>query len=69
MSYYAYGPMENYNDRKDGAMIGRYTTRVDSMAVNYVKPQSTGGREGLREMTLTGTDGRGRRIETRGDVS
>lgn len=69
VSYYAYGPMENYNDRKDGAMIGRYKAKVDSMAGDYVKPQSSGGREGLRDLTLTGTDGRGVRIETRGDVS
>ena len=69
VSYYAYGPMENYNDRKDGAMIGRYVTVVDSMAEHYVKPQSTGGREGLRDLVLTGSDGRGVRIETRGNVS
>ena len=39
------------------------------MAVGYVKPQSTGGREGLRDLVLTGADGRGVRIETRGKVS
>lgn len=61
--------MENYNDRKDGAMIGRYATVVDSMTVGYVKPQSTGGREGLRDLVLTRADGRGVRIETRGKVS
>ncbi len=69
VGYYAYGPMENYNDRKDGAMIGRYATVVDSMTVGYVKPQSTGGREGLRDLVLTRADGRGVRIETRGKVS
>ena len=69
VDYYAHGPMENYADRKDGALIGRYATTVDAMPVNYVKPQSTGGREGLRELTLTGADGRGIRMETRGHVS
>ncbi|MCM1109704.1 MAG: DUF4981 domain-containing protein [Clostridium sp.] len=69
VEYYAHGPMENYVDRKDGALIGRYATTVDKMPVNYVKPQSTGGREGLRELALTEPSGRGILIETDGRVS
>lgn len=69
VDYYAYGPMENYVDRKDGALIGRYATTVADMPVQYVKPQSTGGREGLRELSLTSPDGRGINIETEGNVS
>ncbi len=69
VDYYAHGPMENYVDRKDGALLGRYSTSVDKMPVNYVKPQSTGGREGLRELTLTDAQGRGVMIETEGNVS
>ena len=69
VEYYAHGPMENYVDRKDGAMIGRYATTVDRMPVQYVKPQSTGGREGLRELKFIGADGHGVKIETQGDVS
>ena len=69
VDYYAYGPWENYNDRKDGVMVGRYTTTVAAMPERYVKPQSTGGREGLREMTLTDETGFGIKIETEGQVS
>ncbi|MDE7452640.1 MAG: beta-galactosidase, partial [Paramuribaculum sp.] len=69
VNYYAYGPFENYNDRKDGATVGRYTTTVAEMPERYVKPQSTGGREGLRELTLTDSEGKGINIETQGDVS
>lgn len=69
VDYYAYGPMENYVDRKDGALIGRYAATVADMPVQYVKPQSTGGREGLRELALTSADGRGINIETEGNVS
>lgn len=69
VDYYAYGPMENYCDRKDGALIGRYSTTVAEMPEAYVKPQSTGGREGLRELVLRGADGEGVRFETEGNVA
>ena len=69
VNYYAYGPWENYNDRKDMCMVGRYQTTVDDMAIYYQKPQSMGGREGLRELTLTNAKGQGIRIETEGEVS
>ncbi len=69
VDYYAYGPWENYNDRKDGCMVGRYTTTVDGMEVPYMKPQSMGNREGLRELTLRDTDGKGVNIQTEGNVS
>ncbi len=69
VSYYAHGPWENLADRLDGCPVGRYTTTVDDMLWPYVKPQSTGSREGLRELTLTNREGRGIRIETQGQVS
>lgn len=58
VNYYAYGPWENYNDRKDGCMVGRYATTVDDMVEEYVKPQSMGNREGVRELELTDAAGR-----------
>ena len=69
VAYYAHGPWENLADRLDGCPVGRYTTTVDDMFWPYVKPQSTGSREGLRELTLTDDQGRGVRIETQGRVS
>lgn len=69
VDYYAYGPWENYVDRKESCMVGRYRTTVDDMVVYYQKPQTMGGREGLRELKLTNADGRGLCIETEGDVS
>ena len=69
VEYYAYGPYENYNDRMDGVSLGRYSANVDEMAGFYVKPQSSGGREGLRELVLTDTEGKGIKITTEGDVS
>ena len=69
VDYYAYGPYENYIDRMDGVTLGRYSTTVEEMVGFYVKPQSSGGREGLRELTLTKNNGVGVKIETEGQVS
>lgn len=69
VDYYAYGPMENYNDRKEGSTLGRYTTTVKDMVEQYVKPQSMGNREGLRELKLTDANGSGVLIQTEGNVS
>jgi beta-galactosidase len=69
VNYYALGPWENTVDRKDGVVVGRYSTTVDKMAATYVKPQSSGSREGLRELTLTNALGEGIKIETEGNVS
>jgi beta-galactosidase len=69
VNYWAYGPDENYNDRKESCMVGRYQTTVDDMVVYYQKPQSMGGREGLRELVMTNAKGQGFRIETQGEVS
>lgn len=69
VDYYAYGPWENYNDRKDGCTVGRYTTTVEQMEEKYVKPQSMGNREGLRELLLRNSSGAGIKIETEGNVS
>ena len=49
-------------------MVGRFETTVDDMVVYYQKPQSMGGREALRELTLTNAKGQGICIETQGDV-
>lgn len=68
VDYYAYGPWENYCDRKDGTIVGRYSTTVAEMPERYVKPQMTGGREGLRQLTLRDEQGFGITIETEGTV-
>ena len=69
INYYAYGPWENSVDRKDGVIVGRYNATVETMADNYVKPQSSGSREGLREVVFTNSRGEGVKIVTEGNVS
>lgn len=70
MDYYAHGPLSNSNDRLDGQLLGRYSTTVSESAETYVKPQTTGNRQGLRELTLSDpATGKGIVIETEGDVN
>ncbi len=63
VDYFAQGPWENYNDRRDGVLAGRYSTKVTEMVTNYMKPQSCGGRENLRSLVLTDDNGRGLKFE------
>lgn len=70
VDYYAHGPLSNTNDRVEGQLIGRYSTTVATSGENYVKPQSTGNRQGLREATLSNpTTGQGIVIQTADDVN
>ncbi len=68
VDYYALGPWENTCDRRDGVLAGRYSTTVADMPERYIKPQTTGGREQLRELVLSDGKGFGLRIETEGHV-
>lgn len=56
-TYYGRGPIENYNDRKTGQFVGRYTSKVADNLTNYTRPQSNGNREEVRWAALT--DGNG----------
>lgn len=53
LEYYALGPWDSYVDRKDAALLGRYTSTVSDEFGTTPHPQSCGNHEGLRELTLT----------------
>ena len=70
IEYYAYGPFENYVDRRGGSTLGRYYTTVSDMFEPYPKPQSMGNREGLRDLLLFNPDeGYGIKVRAQGDVA
>lgn len=69
VDYFAAGPYENYNDRRDGTSLGRFSATVETLGDHYVKPQSMGGREDLRELVLSDASGFGLKIQTEGTVS
>ncbi len=62
VTYYGRGPFENYSDRLSAAMVGRYSTTVDDMMVNYSEPSEFGNRTGCRWVELTNASGKGYRF-------
>jgi beta-galactosidase len=58
MEWFGLGPWECYPDRHAGARVGRYSSTVDELFTPYLRPQESGGRHGVRHLTLTGPSGR-----------
>jgi beta-galactosidase len=55
-AWYGRGPVENYNDRKDGTRMGVWSSTVDEQYVSYYRPQDYGNHDDVRWAMLT--DGR-----------
>lgn len=53
VTWYGRGPWENYCDRKDSALIGKYTDTVDGMHVPFIVPCECGGHEDVRFVELS----------------
>jgi beta-galactosidase len=58
-TWYGRGPHENYVDRKHGAALGVHRGTVTEQYTPYVFPQECGGREDVRWLSLTDSQGRG----------
>jgi len=54
------GPWENYPDRCDSALLGRWSTPVASWPVPYLRPSENGTRGGVRLLDLSGPGGSAR---------
>ena len=52
------GPQETYADRQ-AARVGLYRGKVKDQYFNYIKPQETGNKVGVRWLALTDAQGRG----------
>jgi beta-galactosidase len=61
--YYGRGPVENYVDRKDAALLGIYESKVKDQYVPYLRPQENGNKTDVRWMTLTDDAGFGLKAE------
>lgn len=60
LTYYGYGPQENYTDRNTGAKLAVYESTVtDQFESKYVKPQDNANRTGVRWTALRAEDGTG----------
>ena len=62
ITYYGYGPHENYSDRCAGIHLGTWESDVEDMMVQYVYPQENGNRTGVRWISLTDSKGRGVKV-------
>lgn len=62
LEWYAMGPEENYSDRAMGARLGIFNHEVKDNLSQYVMPQDSGNRTGVRRVTVTNRNGQGIRI-------
>ncbi len=53
VSWTGRGPWENYPDRKNGALFGKYTMPVSEYMVDYVYPQDNSNRSDCKSFSLT----------------
>ena len=56
LTWYGRGPVENYNDRKDGTRMGVWSSSLEDQYVPYYRPQDHGNHDDVRWAMLT--DGR-----------
>ena len=59
ITYYGYGPHENYIDRKGSQRLGIFTQSVADQYYGYVRPQESGNKTDVRYWTLTNARGEG----------
>ena len=59
VEYYGRGPAENYIDRMNSTIIGRYRLHVADMFYPYIRPQENGTRSDLRWWQVLDRSGRG----------
>ena len=53
-AWFGTGPAESYPDSMRAASVGRFASSIDDLAVRYSRPQETGHRSELRELTIDG---------------
>ena len=56
-SWFGTGPAESYPDTREAARVGRFSADLGELNVRYSRPQETGHRADLRELTVAGPDG------------
>lgn len=62
LDWYAMGPEENYIDRAFGARLGLFQNDAADNVSDYVVPQESGNRTGVRRVSITNDYGHGIRI-------
>lgn len=62
VTYFGRGPVENYSDRKDGLMLGTYSSSAKGLMTQYVYPQENGNRCDVNWVTVTDKTNHGLKI-------
>ncbi|GAB3562176.1 glycoside hydrolase family 2 TIM barrel-domain containing protein [Spelaeicoccus albus] len=52
-AWFGTGPLESYPDSRHAARVGRFAAGIDELSVPYARPQETGHRSDVRELTLS----------------
>ena len=68
VTWFGRGPMENYQDRKNAAYVGLYSSTVEDMREYYARAQTMGERCDSRWIMLTDCNGRGIKITPHGTI-
>jgi len=69
VEYFGYGPHENYIDKRQSVLKGRFVSSVDGMFENYLVPQENGSRCGTEWVVITGQEGLGLRLASEHEFS
>jgi beta-galactosidase len=59
LKWYGRGPQESYVDRKTGYAIGLYSGKLADQYHDYIRPQESGNKTGVRWLSLFGEAGHG----------
>ena len=62
IAWHGRGPEENYPDRKTGALVGLYESKLENFVTDYVAPQDNANRCDVRWFSLTDPNGNGVRV-------
>ena len=58
VSYFGFGPYENYIDKNSSCYLGRFNSKVTKMYEDYIKPQENGSHHFCREVSIDNTSGK-----------
>lgn len=58
VSYFGFGPYENYIDKNSSCYLGRFNSEVSKMHEDYIKPQENGSHHFCREVSINNNSGK-----------
>lgn len=58
VSYFGFGPYENYIDKNSCCYLGRFNSKVSEMHEDYIKPQENGSHHFCRDVSINNNSGK-----------